>query len=349
MLSRSNIIWFSVFLFLLLVSAGFFVLRILPVMREAESLSGQFQNMMSQRRELVSRPEGPPSEILLKAAVEATAEKEKLLRELEAELSVEVPALLPEGTTRPSIYWLDTLRRQRSEIVSRAADAGLAISPSLGFADGLPADGRVPDLLFRLYVNEELIGKALESGLRSISELRFRDAHARYAQPRGRERDFYAPGSTAVEASGIGQPVSGLEDMGIKKATLDFSIESSLENLLVFISSLRNASFMYNIEDMRFEAVAVERVEFEEADVPPERMTSAERRRRDEFFDERMEERIERRITERFLRVNMELSMYYTSGDGEAAIRRLEEGAPAGEELPDATRPGPGERSRIIR
>lgn len=331
MLSKSNIMWFSLLLVLLLTAAGFFMVRILPVMRDAESMSREFQSILSQRRELASRPEGPPSEFLLEAAREARREKEQMFKDMEDEFSIDVPELLPEGITRPSIYWLNTLRSKRVEISAVAENAGLNIPAGLGFTDGLPEDERVPELLFRLYVTEELIGKAAESGLRSISELGFGESG---------------------EAEGLG-------DMGVHSVPLMFSVEATLDDLFLFIKSFQDASFVYIIDDMRLEAVEVERVEIEQ--VPAEERAV---RRRDDILRERdpegfrtplQEETIERRFVERFLKVGLEMTMYYIPADDDPEMRAPDEYAVeperdlTPEDLPDETPREPVERRRIVR
>jgi hypothetical protein len=328
-ISRSNVIWFSALIFLVLVSAGFFLLRILPVMRDADSMQGELRSMISQRKEFISRPQGPPSEVLLRAAESARMEQEKIFQEAKANLAIEAPGLLPEGITRPSIYWLDTLKRKRRGISSRAGKADLGIPSGLGFADGLPSDDRVPELLFRLYVTEELIDKAIESGLRSVKELEF----------------------------GESSDAPGLEDLDVKKVDLDFSAEASLENLLKFLKSLRSASFMYIVNDMSFKSVESERVEVEEA---PDRAAARRPAARgippgDAGYESR-EERIEKRIVERYLGVNMKLATYYIPGREGVEIEAPAE-EPAGEE-PDSTAETspeddmprePSERRRIVR
>lgn len=332
MFSKGNIISFSVLIVLVLAAAGFFMARILPVMREAESMSREFQSMLSQRRDLASRPEGPPSEALLEAARDVRREKEQMFRKMEDEFSIGVPELVPEGITRPSIYWLNTLRAKRAEISSAAEDAGLGIPAGLGFADGLPDDERVPELLFRLYVTEELIGKAVESNLRSISALSFGESG---------------------EAEGLG-------DMGVHRVPLMFSVEASLEDLFLFVKSLQDASFKYIVDDMRFEAVEVERVEVEEVppelrpDRPPEDIRRREREP-DVFRAPRQEETIERRFVERFLNIGIEMTMYYTPEDDDPEIGAADEYAAERErdfspgELPEEEPREPVERRRIVR
>lgn len=320
MISRSNIIWFSVFLFLVVVTAGVFVLRILPVLRESRSLSGQLQSMLAQRRELVSRPEGPPSEALLRAAKEATVIKEEMLSGLEDRIFIDVPRLVPPGIVRPSIYWLDTLRRKRPEISGKAGEAGLSIPPGLGFEDGLPQDEAVPRLLFRLYVTEELIGKAAASRLRSISALNF----------------------------GEGGKAGGLEDLGIEKAPLRFTVEASLENLFAFIQSLRDASFIYIIDDMKFKVVEMERVEARRPDSRA-RTRGFEQDMDMEMYMEMMEEP-GRRITERFLEVEFAASMYYIPAEGEDVSAPAR--APARGEFdfyPGEGQDDPAQRRRMFR
>lgn len=303
------------------------MLRILPVMREADATQRELERMVSQRRDFIRRPEGPPSGALLRAAESEREEIERIFSRVESELDIETPRLLPEEITRPSIYWLDTLRRKRAEISSRAREKRVAIPSGLGFADTLPSDERVPELLFRLYVAEELIDKAIENALRSISEIAF--------------------GETS--------DAEGLSGLDVKKASLTFSVQGSLENLFRFIKSLRSASFVYTVSDIGFEAVEVERtVAVETPDAPVRRRQDARRPSEfpDEMFPDEMRETQERRIVERFLNANLRVDMYYIPGREEVEITSPEAGDGIRErppEFPEAPPVEPSERRRIVR
>ncbi len=353
MISRSNIIWFSVLLALVLIAAGFFALRIQPVMKQAGSLSRELDRMLSQRRELASRPEGPPSQILFEAAQKQTKLKEAIFDEIESKLSIKVPDLLPEGTTRPSIYWLDSLRRKRVQLLAKAEQSGLVVPSDLGFRDELPSDERVPVLLLRLFVTEEFIGKAAESNLRSISALRFEEAPA--ATDR---RYLYA--AQPASGAGFGSPAAGLEDMGVMKVPVRFTVEASLENLFSFMFSLESGSFLYIIDDMKLTAVELERTEAEPAgrtetgrlhapSIPGRGMPA------EGFWGERFAERPQTKITERFLEVEFEVSMHYIQGkdrldaSATSADVPLFDAAPGIWEQPGGASPDPGERRRIPR
>ncbi len=357
MISRSNMIWFSVLLVFVLLAAGFFIMRIRPVMRETEQLSSQLERMISQRRELISRPEGPPSEELLRMAREETRLKAEILEELESEIEIQAPELMPERISRPNIYWLDTLRRKRTEISGLAESAGLDVPPALGFGDGLPDDPEVPKLLFRLHVVEELVVLAADSRLRSITAVSFGDGGQRRDA-----RDQFGP-VHGVGAPGEPAAVAGLEDMGVKKLSITFSTESTLDNLLNFMMLLRNANYLYVIDDLRLETIKVERVEVEEAERTAAPSPVQDRRRRDphtgDFVmdpgSERGVERVERRILERFLKADFEISMYYVPARTEDAEASLPgSGVDPGAGSPVSPRPtepprDTGERSRIIR
>ncbi len=298
MISRSNLIWFSALLFLLMGAGAYFFIRVFPVLRDADRLSTRMEEMLVQRSELFLRPEGPPSESLLQAAREESSVRGWLLEEIEKNLKISHPPLLPEGAGRPGIYWLDTLKRKRAGITGRARQEGISIPAGLGFSDSLPSRDEVPGLLFKLYIVEEIYGLAADSGLLSISEIRIVD-ETRAARPG--EREFFR--DVPPEASGrvsedMGRQVPGLEDIGVRRVLLELSAEAALADLFVFVNRLRHGSFLYVIEDMRLRAVE-------------ERRGAAGRR-----------DGTERITTEKFLSVDLKLAMYYIPFEdaGEPAV-----------------------------
>ncbi len=323
MISKSNIIWFSVFGFFILVALGFYLVRIHPVMRETQELSQELDRKIRERRDLVSRPEGPPSEELLEVAKEETVATEQMLVEIKERFDIQAPDVLPEGITRQSIYWLDTLRAKREEIQERAEEAGLELEPGLGFGDELPAEYEVPQLLFMLYVSEELFDIAAGSGLRFMSPVEFVEAEQR-RDDFGvglRPRDDFEPrvGREATEERLVaGEDVSGLEDLNVRTVMLGFSVEGGLEEIFGFINNLRDGTFLYVVEDMQMEAVEHERtVTREIGDAPARRRDPymSPEMMDDPYFDPEFmmpgDREREETVIERFLRVNMMVPMFY--------------------------------------
>lgn len=207
------------------VIGGVFAVRVRPVLVGGRELSERFVEKVNEKSDFLSRPEGPPTEKLIK---ETREENEMLLAgywEGIEELNMVKPGLLPEDTARPSIYWLDTLRRTRRELSAAARRAGIDIPKGLSFGDEIPSDDQVPELLRRLKIIEEVLTLAVRSKLKSVTGVSL-----------GTEEVIPSSGGAFL-----------------KRLPLYFSVTGDLESLVLFMHSLQETDSFYIVEDISVE------------------------------------------------------------------------------------------------
>lgn len=291
-----QIIWLGVILLLMLVSGAYFFMGIRPVIIENDQMRASIERMLAARREMMMRPEGPPSELLVSAMREEAELRERAFEQILGTIPHELPVLLPPEISRPGIYWMETLQSKRRALAETAGDAGLSVPADLGFRAGLPSEEEVPSLLFRMAVVEDLVTIAAGSKMRSITAVAFGE------------------GEDAIRSG----------ELHLRKVPLDFTVEASLEGIFRFMDKLRRGRFLYVIDDMRLEVVHAERVEFEER--PEEERAPFPRARRPRDFEEDEEfyedpepgiSRVETRIRERFLSAALKVYMYYSEPGSE--------------------------------
>jgi hypothetical protein len=226
MIGQSRKIWLLVMLGLAAASGIIFAVVVRPIHSRANNLRSQYLKKVAVRKNFAIRAQGLPTDSLLRA-VEA---EDKLLNDTLAqavrELSLQKAELLPKATARPSIYWLDVLRKTRLSLTSVARKAGMEIPRGLTFKDSIPSDEKVPGLLWRLEFIEELIRLGAKSGVSSFSNLSM-----------GNEE--------VVQSSG--------KDF-LRKLNISLSMTGSLDSLISLIHSLRKADSFFVIEDMEIKS-----------------------------------------------------------------------------------------------
>ena len=203
-----------------------FAVAVAPIHSRANDLRSQYLTKLATREKLTTRPQGAPTGSLLRAVVQEDKLLNDTLAQAVRELSLQKAELLPEATARPSIYWLDVLRKTRLALTREARKAGMGIPKGLTFGDDIPSDEEVPELLRRLEVIEELVGLGIKSRMSSLSDLSLRSEEV-------------------VQSSGRNF---------LRKLNVSLSMTGSLDSLVSFIHSLQEANSFFVIEDMEIES-----------------------------------------------------------------------------------------------
>ncbi len=217
-----SLVIFAIFL------VSIFAIKVRPLQKKGASLIREYREKIASKESFVSRAVGPPTE-MLKASVKE--EGESLQNAYGAgvkRLNLIKPELLPEGTSRPGIYWLDVLRKTRRGLLSQAG-RDVDIPRGLSFPDNMPPpdEDEVPELLRTLRIIEEVLTLAIKSGMKSVADIRAGDKEI-------------------IESSGA---------LFLEKASLSFSMEGNLESLVRFIHFLQEADSFYVIEDIDIQTI----------------------------------------------------------------------------------------------
>ncbi len=211
-----SLVIFAIFL------VSIFAIRVRPLQKKGASLASEYRRKIASKRSFLSRAEGPPTE-KLKALVN---EEGKSLRNAYTagvkRLNLIKPELLPEGASRPGIYWLDVLRKTRKGLLAQAIRSGVDIPRGLSFPDNIPLEDEVPELLRTLRMIEEVLTLAIKSGMKSVTNIGAGDKEI-------------------IESSG---------ELFLQKPSLSFSMEGNLESLVRFIHLLEEVDSLYVIEDI---------------------------------------------------------------------------------------------------
>ncbi len=211
---------------LLAVSGILFAAVVKPIVSQANDLRSQYLTKLAAKEKFMTRPQGSPTHSLLKAVLGEDKLLNDTLAQALRELSLQKAKLLPEAAARPSIHWLDVLRKTRLALTREARKAGMGIPKGLTFGDDIPSDEEVPELLRRLEVIKELVGLGIKSRMSSLSDLSL-----------GSEE--------VVQSSG---------KKFLRKLNVNLSMTGSLDNLVNFIHSLQEADSFFVIEDMEIES-----------------------------------------------------------------------------------------------
>ncbi len=226
MIQHSRKIWLLVMIGLAVVSGIVFAVAVKPIHSRAKNLHLRYFMKTAIKEKFITRLQGAPTDSLLRAVVE----EDKLLNDTLAhtvrELNLQKAELLPEMTARPSIYWLDVLRKTRLALTRETRKAGMEIPQGLTFGDDIPSDEKVPELLRKLELVEELIRLGIKSGVNSFSDLNL-----------GNE--------VVVQSSG--------KDF-LRKLNVNLSMTGSLNSLVNFIYLLQKANSFFVIQDMEIES-----------------------------------------------------------------------------------------------
>ncbi len=222
MINREKKIWFSIFLGMIVVFVGVFMVKIRPIQKKTDEKNLQYRMKVDEKKRFIARHEGAPTTVLKKAIHEENQLLYTMCRTGMERLGMRKRVLLPEDITRPSIYWLDILRKTRSELVNKARKSKVKIPAGLTFGDNIPLASDVPELLTRLRIVEHFVRLAIENGVESVSSLK--------------------PGSEEIIESGDG--------IFLRKLGISFSLGGNLESLVNFIHSLQEVQSFYVIEDI---------------------------------------------------------------------------------------------------
>jgi hypothetical protein len=214
--------WFISLIIFAIVLIGIFAVRVRPVLKKVQALSAEYKEKISEKEKLVSRPEGPPTRALIKSIHQANESLYNVYGEGIGTLNLIEPRLPPENTSRPSIYWLDILRRARTRLRAEARKSAVEIPAGLSFGDDMPDGDCVPKLLRRLRIVEEILPLAIKSRVKSVTDIQLGDEEI-------------------IESSG--EPF-------LEKLPLSFSIAGNLESLVRFIHSLQETDSLYIIESI---------------------------------------------------------------------------------------------------
>ncbi len=204
-----------------------FAIRVRPLQKKGASLTREYREKIASKKSFLSRPEGPPSEMLIKSV---KVEGESLRNAYGTgvkRLNLAKPEFLPPGTSRPGIYWLDELRKTRKGLLAQAIRSDVDIPRGLSFPDNIPAEDEVPELLRRLKIVEEILTMAIKSRVKSVASIKTRD-------------------KKIIESSG---------EVFLEKPSLSFSVEGSLESLVRFIHFLQEVDSLYVIQDIGIETI----------------------------------------------------------------------------------------------
>ena len=214
--------WFISLLVFTAILIGAFFVKVRPLLIKSKELASQYSAMIVEKQNFLSRPEGPPTQKLIKE----TEEKNQLLQNVYTEgmekLDLEKPSLLPENIARPSIHWLDVLRRTRNKLSTEAKKSNVEIPANLSFGDDIPSDEEVPELLYRLVIVEEILTIAIENRLKSITNIQL----------------------------GIEGTINSSGKPFLRKLPLNFSVTGNIESLVSFVYSLQEAKSFFVIEDI---------------------------------------------------------------------------------------------------
>ena len=225
-MEHSRKIWLLVMLGLAAVFGILFAVLVRPMYSKANDLHSQYRRKVSTRQRFMTRPQGAPTDSLLRAVLQEDKLLGDTLTQAVSELGMKKTRLLPEAVPRPSIYWLDVLRKTRLALTRDARKAGMGIPRGLTFGNDIPSDEQVPRLLRKLTLVEELVGLGIKSGISSFSDLDI-----------GNEE--------AVQSSG--------KDF-LRKLNVNLSMTGTLDSLLNFIYFLQEADSFFIIEDMEIES-----------------------------------------------------------------------------------------------
>ena len=226
MIERNKKIWFSIFLGMVMISIGIFMLKIRPIQNKASILYAEYRAKLDQKKRLISRHEGKPTDALKRAVyAETQLLKTTCMAGIE-KLGLRKQAHLPDNIGRPSIYWLDVLRKTRAELLDNAKASGVEIPRNLSFSDAIPAANDIPALLTQLRIVEDIVSLAIRSGVESVSGLTL--------------------GAEEIIRSGDGPFLA--------KLTVSFSLTGNLQSLINFIYSLEKINSFYAIKDISVES-----------------------------------------------------------------------------------------------
>ena len=225
-IEHSRKVWLLVMLGLAAVFAILFAIMARPMYSKANDLRSQYLGKVSAMQRFMTRPQGAPTDSLLKAVLQEDKLLNDTLAQAVSELGMKKTKLLPEAVPRPSIYWLDVLRKTRLVLTRDARKAGMGIPRGLTFGNDIPSDEQVPQLLRKLTLIEELVGLGIKSGMSSFSDLEIGSEEAVQSS----EKDF------------------------LRKLNVNLSMTGSLDSLLNFIYFLQEADSFFIIEDMEIES-----------------------------------------------------------------------------------------------
>lgn len=216
----SRKIWFSVFFAMAVVFTVLFIVMVRPVQKQVKKKLYVYEVKLKTLKQITSSPEKVPSEMLLREIKSETEFLKGAYDKAVKDLGLENSGLLPENAARPSIYWLNLMRKTKINIERRAKKSGLKIPKDLTFSSDVPDDSEVPALLGKLKIVDELISIAGTAGVKSISGMQWME-------------------NEIIEESG---------NPFIKKSYISFLIAGSIESMVKFISSLNETDSFYAIE-----------------------------------------------------------------------------------------------------
>ena len=211
MIERGKKIWFSVFLGMIVLFAGVFIAKVRPIQKKTDVKNLEYRVKVDEKKRFIARREGPPTTGLKKAIQEENRLLYTMCRTGTERLGMRKQVPLSETIARPSIYWLDILRKKREELVDKARASEVNIPADLSFGDGIPLACDVPELLSQLRIVEQLVGLVIESGVESISSLK--------------------PASEEIIESG--------DEVFLRKLNISFLLEGNLVSLINFVHSLQ--------------------------------------------------------------------------------------------------------------
>ena len=221
----SRKIWFSIFFAMAAVFTVLFMVMVRPVQKRVKKKLYTYEVKLETLNQITSSPEKVPSGMLLKEIKSETEFLKGAYDKAVKELCLENSCILPENAARPSIYWLNLMRKTKIDIEHRAKKSGLKIPADLTFSSDVPDDSEVPALLEKLKIVDDLISIAVIAGLKSISEMQWGE-------------------SKIVEESG---------NPFIKKSYINFLIAADIESMIKFISFLNEADSFYAIESFEID------------------------------------------------------------------------------------------------
>ena len=222
MIERDKKVWFSIFLGMIVLSAGVFMVKVRPMQKKAGAKNLQYRMKVDAKKKFIARREGAPTAGLKKAMQEENRLLYTMCTTGTERLGMRKRVLLSEDITRPSIYWLDVLRKTRKELVDKARESEVNIPADLSFGDDIPLACDVPELLSRLRIVEQLVGLVIESGVESVSSLE--------------------PASEEI--------IEGGDEVFLRKLNISFSLEGNLVSLVNFVHSLQEVQSFYAIENI---------------------------------------------------------------------------------------------------
>ena len=222
MIERGKKIWFSIFLGMIVLFAGVFMVKVRPIQKKTGAKDLEYRMKVDENKRFIARREGAPTTVLKKAIQEENWLLYTMCRAGMERLGMRKRVPLPENIARPSIYWLDVLRKTREELVDKARKSEVNIPADLSFGGDIPLASDVPELVSRLRIVEQIVGIAIESGVESISNLE--------------------PASEKI--------IEGDGKVFLRKLNINFSLKGNLVSLINFVHSLQEVKSFYAIENI---------------------------------------------------------------------------------------------------